>query len=188
LAAREDKLLIAGMWGTIFAVAQKVREKGFSAADFHPENMLQVGGGLKGADLPDNYREIIYDTFNIKPENDYQLYGMQEIGSTMPRCRAGRYHVPPWLVCLPLEKDGEKLVDGVGKGKVEGRAAFFDLSIDGRWGGIISGDHIEISYERCACGAASPSIGSDIVRYSDLEGDDKIACSGTVDAYVRGMA
>jgi len=40
----------------------------------------------------------------------------------------------------------------------------------------------------CACGNASPSIRDDVYRYSDLEGDDKIGCAGTVDAYVRGMA
>jgi len=26
------------------------------------------------------------------------------------------------------------------------------------------------------------------VRYADLEGDDKIGCAGTIDAYVRGVA
>ena len=106
----------------------------------------------------------------------------------VPRCQAGeRYHVPPWLVCLPLDKEGETLMPGVGEGKVVGRAAFFDLSLDGRWGGIISGDRIEIDYAPCKCGNASPSIGIDIQRYADLEGDDKIACSGTIDAYVRGI-
>ena len=89
---------------------------------------------------------------------------------------------------LPLDKAGEKLVPGVGGGPLEGRAGFFDLSIDGRWGGVISGDHIEVDYRPCACGAKSPSISDNIYRYSDLKGDDKIACSGTIDAYVRGIS
>ncbi|MFT4027569.1 MAG: hypothetical protein QM676_12315, partial [Novosphingobium sp.] len=76
----------------------------------------------------------------------------------------------------------------VGEGKVEGRAAFFDLSMDGRWGGVISGDKIEIDYTPCACGARSPSISDTIARYADLSGDDKIGCAGTVDAYVRGLS
>ncbi len=106
----------------------------------------------------------------------------------MPRCHeGGRYHLPPWLVALPLNKDGDALVE-IGSGPVTGRAAFFDLSLDGRWGGVISGDRIEIDFGPCACGNASPSISDTIVRYSDLQGDDKIACSGTVDAYVRGMS
>ncbi len=117
------------------------------------------------------------------------MYGMQELGTSMPRCQGGnRYHVPPWLVCLPLNKEGDALVPGIGEGKVEGRAAFFDLSMDGRWGGVISGDHIEVDYSPCACGNRSPSIADNVYRYADLEGDDKIGCAGTVDAYVRGLS
>jgi hypothetical protein len=71
---------------------------------------------------------------------------------------------------------------------VIGRGAFFDLSIDGRWGGVISGDRVEVNFGPCSCGRASPSIADTVVRYADLEGDDKINCSGTIDAYVRGMA
>jgi hypothetical protein len=62
------------------------------------------------------------------------------------------------------------------------------LSLDGRWGGVISGDRISIDYRPCACGNKGPSIRDNIVRYADLEGDDKIGCAGTVDAYVRGVA
>jgi hypothetical protein len=89
-------------------------------------------------------------------------------------------------VALPLDKDGSRLLPM--EGEVEGRAAFFDLSLDGRWGGVISGDRIEIDFRPCECGAATPSIRDNIVRYADLEGDDKIGCAGTIDAYVRGMA
>jgi hypothetical protein len=62
------------------------------------------------------------------------------------------------------------------------------LSLDGRWGGVISGDKISIDFSPCACGNKGPSIRDDIARYADLEGDDKIGCAGTVDAYVRGLA
>jgi hypothetical protein len=139
--------------------------------------------------LPPNYREFVLETFNLQPSLTYSMYGMQEIQTAMPRCqKGGRYHVPPWLICLPLDKDGEHILPGFGQGQVEGRAAFFDLSVDGRWGGIISGDHIHIDYGTCECGARSPSIRDDIRRYADIHGDDKIACSGTVDAYVRGLS
>ncbi len=150
---------------------------------------MYLGGGLKRAKLPDNYREYVYETFNLQPEFIYQMYSMQELNSSMPRCQAGhRYHLPAWLVAVPLNKEGDALVPGVGEGKVEGRAAFFDLALGGRWGGVISGDHIEIDYSPCACGNASPSIADNIYRYADIEGDDKIGCAGTVDAYVRGLS
>ncbi|MCB2077164.1 MAG: hypothetical protein KDE55_05625 [Novosphingobium sp.] len=189
ISKRDKKLYITGMWGSLYPFAEAVRAKGYSGKDFNPENAVYLGGGLKRAKLPDNYREYVYETFNLQPEFIYQMYSMQELNSSLPRCQEGhRYHMPAWLVALPLNKEGDALAPGVGEGKVEGRAAFFDLSMDGRWGGVISGDHIEIDYSPCACGNASPSIADNIYRYSDLEGDDKIGCAGTVDAYVRGLS
>jgi hypothetical protein len=186
--ARQGKLHVTGLWAGLYAVAKAVREMGYGAKDFHPENSIYVGGGLKRAKLPDDYREFVHETFNIQPQRSYQNYSMQELHSGMPRCQAGgRYHVPPWVVPLILDKAGDNLLPITG-GEYEGRAAFFDLSLDGRWGGVISGDKITIDFGSCACGSKGPSIRDNIVRYADLEGDDKIGCAGTVDAYVRGVA
>ena len=186
MAARDEKLFMTGMWANLYKIAEALRARGLGGADFQDDNMMYVGGGLKGADLPANYREFIRETLNLSEKRNFQMYGMQEIGSALPLCSAGRYHVPPWVVCLPLDRDGETL-QPLGPGEIEGRAAFFDLSLDGRWGGVISGDRIEVTFEPCACGAATPSIRDNVARYKDLVGDDKISCSGTVDAYVRGL-
>lgn len=189
IANREKKLMVAGLWSGLYAVAKVVRDKGYSAKDFNPDNCIYVGGGLKRAQLPDDYQEFVHATFNIPEGRHFQNYSMQELNSGMPKCeKGGRYHVPPWVVPLVLNKEGDALVPHDGKSEIEGRAAFFDLSLDGRWGGVISGDRISLDYGPCACGAASPSVRDDIVRYADLEGDDKIGCAGTVDAYVRGAA
>jgi hypothetical protein len=189
IAKRDEKLYISGMWGSLYPLAEAVRARGYSAKDFNPENGVYLGGGLKRAKLPDNYREYVYETFNLQPRFIFQMYGMQELNTSMPRCQEGhRYHLPAWLVALPVNKEGDELAPGIGEGKVEGRAAFFDLSMDGRWGGVISGDRIEVDFSPCECGNASPSIKDDIARYADLEGDDKIGCAGTVDAYVRGLS
>jgi hypothetical protein len=186
--ARTSKLHVTGLWAGLYNVAKAVRDMGYSAVDFHPENSIYVGGGLKRAKLPDDYREYVYETFNIRPERNYQNYSMQELHSGMPRCRTGnRYHLPPWLVPLILNKAGDTLLP-ITKSEYEGRAGFFDLSLDGRWGGVISGDKVSIDFSPCACGSKGPTIRDDIVRYADLEGDDKIGCAGTVDAYVRGVA
>lgn len=188
IAARKEKLYISGMWASLYKVAEEVRNRGYSAGDFHPDNTIYVGGGLKGAQLPADYREYVFETFNLGPDKNFAMYGMQEIGSAMPRCqKGGRYHLPPWLVCLPLDKEGSELVP-IGSGEAEGRAAFFDLSMDGRWGGVISGDRIQVDFGPCECGAHTPSIRDNVIRYADIQGDDKIACSGTVDAYVRGLS
>jgi hypothetical protein len=185
--SRHQKLHVTGLWASLYDIAKRVRDAGFSASDFNPENSIYVGGGLKGAALPENYREFVYETFNIAPERNYQNYSMQELQSGMPRCQKGmRYHLPPWVVPLILDKSGDNLLTGQ-SGEYEGRAAFFDLSLNGRWGGVISGDKVAIDFSPCACGAKSPSIRDNIARFSDIEGDDKIGCAGTVDAYVRGI-
>jgi hypothetical protein len=186
---RDKKLYVSGLWSGLYAVAKTVRERGFSAADFHPDNCIYVGGGLKRAQLPDDYQAFVHETFNIPPGRHFQNYSMQELNSAMPKCQqGGRYHVPPWIVPLILTKDGDALAPHADGGEIHGRAAFFDLSLDGRWGGVITGDKISLDYRPCACGHAGPSIRDDIVRYADLEGDDKIGCAGTVDAYVRGVS
>ncbi|MEV5834836.1 hypothetical protein [Nocardia sp. NPDC052112] len=185
---RTEKLYISGMWNALYQVAKLVRDMGYAAKDFHPDNCIYVGGGLKRAQLPPDYQEFVYQTFNIPAERDFQNYSMQELNSAMPKCHKGnRYHVPPWIVPFVLDEAGETLLPHA-DGEVEGRAAFFDLALDGRWGGVITGDKIALDFDPCACGCKGPSIRNDIVRYADLAGDDKIGCAGTVDAYVRGLS
>ena len=186
IANRERSLLLTGMFASLYQIAEGVRAKGYSGNDFRDDTALLVGGGLKGAALPDNYREFIFETFNIAEERLYHFYTMQELNTPFPKCHAGKYHVAPWVIALPLDEPGETLLD-IGRGPVQGRAAFFDLSLDCRWGGVISGDRVTMDFGRCGCGHQGPTIADDITRYADL-GGDKISCSGTIDAYVRGEA
>jgi hypothetical protein len=183
---RHDRLHLMGLYGPLFQVAELVRAKGFSGKDFQ-ENSLFVSGGLKRAQVPDEYKQIIHETFNLTQDRICQAYGMQELNTNAVRCSAGRYHMAPWVVLLLLDESGEHLIDRPATGEVEGRAGFFDLSLDGRWGGVISGDKVRATWEPCACGNRSPSIHEDIQRYADTATGDKIACSGTIDAYVRGV-
>lgn len=185
VASRDHKLLLAAMWSSLYQIAEGVRAKGLTGNDFQPDTALLVGGGLKGASLPDNYREYIFETFNIADEHVYHLYTMQELNTPFPKCPAGRYHVPPWVIMLPLDEPGEQLVDPCSS-EIRCRAGYFDLSLDGRWGGVISGDRVDVDFSPCDCGHHGPAIAQEIVRYADLAGGDKITCAGTIDAYVRG--
>jgi hypothetical protein len=187
IKCREDKLLLAGFLPALYPLAVGVREQGFTGKDFQSENALFTGGGLKGAQLPPDYRQTIIETFNLSERHVYQLYSMQEINTPFPRCTAARYHAAPWVMVLPLDEPGEHLLDA-GDGEIECRAAFMDLSLDGRWGGVISGDRVTVDFGPCACGHQGPTIGPEIVRYADLDGGDKITCAGTIDAYVRGAS
>jgi hypothetical protein len=188
IAKRGEKALIIGQFPMIHRVATAIREMGHGGTEFSPETALAVAGGLKGATLPPDYREFCCETLNLQPANIYHFYAMQEVATHMPRCRAGRYHVAPWLLLLPLDRNGETLLEPPASGEFEGRAAFFDLSMDGRWGGVISGDKIQVDYGKCACGHQGPTVNADIVRYKDLPGGDYITCAGTIDAYVRGVS
>jgi len=185
---RGDKLYVSGLWNALYQVARQVRELGYAAKDFHPDNCIYVGGGLKRAQLPPDYQQFVHETFNIPANRHFQNYSMQELNSGMPKCqRGGRYHVPPWMVPFILDEEGNTLLPHTG-GEIEGRAAFFDLALDGRWGGVITGDKISLDLGPCACGNAGATVRDNIVRYADIKGDDKIGCAGTVDAYVRGLS
>ena len=185
---RDEKLYIAGLWNALYQVAKIVRDMGYSAKDFSPDNCIYVGGGLKRAQLPPDYQEFVHQTFNIPASRDFQNYSMLELNSGMPKCQKGdRYHVPPWLVPFILDEEGQALLPHE-TGEIEGRAAFYDLSLDGRWGGIITGDKISLDFSPCACGSKGASVRNNILRYADLQGDDNIGCAGTVDAYVRGLS
>src|SRR5206468_2700714 len=106
IAAREEKMLITGFFGSMYRVAEAVRELGHSG-DFNPENMVLTGGGLKGLSLPAGYRDYIFQTFNVAPEHVFHLYGMQETNTIYPKCSAGRYHLAPWVLLLVLDQSGE---------------------------------------------------------------------------------
>jgi hypothetical protein len=187
IGGRDQKLLFMGMWAMLVRLAEEVRGKGLSAKDFHPENAMMVAGGLKGANVMPNYKQFVYETFNLSSARNAHFYSMQEINSHCPECSAGRFHIPPWLMLLLLDETGDNLIDVSGGGDYEGRAAFFDVTMDARWGGVISGDKIKVSYGQCACGLPGPTIATEIVRYADLAAGDKLTCSGTIDAYVRGV-
>lgn len=187
IEARDVPLLATGMFATLYQIAEGIRAKGHGGDDFDPNNAMMVAGGLKGAALPENYREFVLETFNVTEERLYHAYSMREINATFPLCHHGRYHVSPWVIMLPLDSTGGQLLD-VDAEEIEARAAFFDTSIEGRWGGVISGDRVSVSFGKCGCGHQGPTIGREITRYSDLPGGDKITCAGSIDAYVRGVS
>ena len=187
IEARSLPLLATGMFATLYQIAESIRAKGHGGDDFNPSNAMMVAGGLKGAVLPENYREYVLETFNVAEDRLYHMYSMREINATFPLCHAGRYHISPWVIMLPLDTGGERLLDA-DDGEIEARAAFFDTSIEGRWGGVISGDKVRVSFAECQCGHQGPTVGRDITRYADLPGGDKINCAGSIDAYVRGVA
>ena len=186
LAARHEPIVLSGLWAQHMAIIGRARELGIKDGDFHPQSHISAGGGIKGVQLPNDYQDQV-DRFYGKVIRGTG-YGMTEQAQVLPRCEAKRYHLPPGLIMLLLDRAGETLFEPEpGTGVVEGRFAFLDLLYEGRWGGLISGDKVHVDFaERCACGRWGPSILDDITRYAQSGEDDHIGCAGTIDAYVRG--
>jgi hypothetical protein len=181
-----ERMLFTAMFPMLFRLCEILKKLGASVGDVSGENALSTGGGLKGMPLPPDYRSQIFSMLNIAPTRFLHYYSMQELNVRLPKCIEGRYHVPAEVVLFVLDKEGEELAP-VSDGQVEGRAAFFDMTVDGRWGGTISGDKILADIGTCPCGRPGPTVFDDITRYSDLPDGDKITCAGTMDAYVRGF-
>lgn len=189
LARRKEPLLIIGMMAMLYNVVAAAKARGIPDGDFHLETVISIGGGRKGANLPPDYEEQCRRFFNLGESNFLDGYGMAEMSGFCPIShRTGGWAIPPWIVPLVVDKKGEQLLNPAeGKGEVEGRMAFVDLLADARWGGVITGDKVVVDFSRKEDGLKVPLLRS-LARYKDLaEGDEKLSCAGTIDAYVRGV-
>jgi hypothetical protein len=184
---RKEPMMVSGMWAQYMVLIARARERGIGDGEFHPDTVVNAGGGVKGIALPPDYKEQVERFFGkvVRPG----AYGMTELAQLMPRCEAGRYHRPPGLVWLILDREGERLLtaeDGM-DGVVEGRFGFLDLLHEGRWGGLITGDKVTVDFKpRCACGRHGPTLFDNITRFAQAGEDDHIGCAGTIDGYIRG--
>jgi len=183
VSLRHEPCFVMGMAAQMFEVVERARKLGVPDGDFHPDTLLSAGGGAKHFKLPPDFNEQIRSFFgNVKVRSGY---GMSELTWLFPRCASGRYHMNPYLIPMVLREEGDALV-GPQEGIVEGRFAFLDLMAQERWGGTISGDKVKIDFSgTCPCGIRGSTV-LEVARYADLKGDDKIQCSGTIDAYIRG--
>ncbi len=186
-ARRHEPIFVLGLWAQYMMILELAHAQGIPDGDFHPEAIIKAGGGVKGVALPADYKErVARFVGNVyRPAN----YGMTEMASLTARCEAGRYHAAPGLIMLVLDSAGERLLrseDGR-DGIIEGRFGFLDLLLDGRWGGVITGDKVTLdTNERCPCGRFGPTLLDNISRFAQIGEEDHIGCAGTIDSYVRG--
>lgn len=186
VANRHVPIFLGALWAQHMMIIERAQAMGVGDGEFHPDSVIAAGGGVKGVVLPPDYKEQVNRFYGdvVRPGG----YGMTEMAQRWPMCEHRRYHRPAALICLPLDRPGERLltredaVDGI----IEARMAFLDLTFDGRWGGLISGDKIELDFNDCACGRKGPTILDTITRYAQPGEDDHIGCAGTIDSYVRG--
>lgn len=167
----------------LWQVAQRGMDKG-ATCEFAPGSFIGTAGGAKGMPLPADWEDTVSTFFGTRVQ---RFYGMSEIRGLHKMCSEGHYHVQPWVVPFVLDPDTSELKPRTGLQK--GRAAFFDLSVGGNWGGLISGDEVEIHFsEPCKCGQSTVHILGGIQRYSEKNGgDDKITCAATPQAHSEAL-
>ncbi|HET9629592.1 MAG TPA: hypothetical protein VFP14_08940, partial [Novosphingobium sp.] len=185
---RHNPIYAGLMWGTGYQIAEGLRARGVRDGDFHPDTMASFGGGTKGVPLPEDFKQQIISFFGFTPDRMADTYGMSEVNGLCGKVPGTQsYSIPPWLIPLVLDKAGEKLINPAdGKGTVEGRMAFFDVTADSHWGGIISGDKVIVEFGGGIDDVRTTMVHK-IARYADLEeGEDKLTCAGSIDSYVRG--
>jgi hypothetical protein len=178
-----ERVIIQGFWAQQWTLVERLRSRGLAHLALDEDSLLGVGGGTKGANLPSDFEAQIFDFYGLSDTRQASGYGMSELSAAMPQI-GDRYVIQPWVIPLIVSEDGTELINPP-SGQHEGRFAFFDTAIEGRWGGLISGDRVIADFD-------TPNVtivAGSVARYSDLRGgeDDRLTCAGTVDAFVRSL-
>lgn len=179
-----ERVFVMSTSNLLYQVAKRGLEEGVTGV-FAPDSVFMGGGGAKGVPLPDDLEEVIEQFFNCK--RMISAYGMTEMNSFSVLCEHNRYHVLPWVTIFLLDLEtGQPLPR---KGKQTGRAAFFDMTAESAWGGLITGDLVTVDWDnQCECGRTSYALEKQINRVSEIQGgDDKISCAATPQAQADAM-
>lgn len=174
-----------GFWPVIYDWAVEALSHGIRGV-FGPGSVFVTGGGTKGRDMPDNWRDRIWEFLGF--DTYFNTFGMSEMTAGNPQCKHGNYHFPAVTVPFVLDVDtGEPMPR---TGRQTGRLAVMDLLARTYWGGLVTGDLVTVGgwEEPCACGRAGPYLDPDIRRISEVTGgEDKINCAGAPAAHDRAL-
>ena len=171
------RVFISGSYPILYEVAAEGLAQGIDHV-FDPRSAVRTGGGNKGVALPDNFMDVIKQFLGV--DTIQEIYGMSEVNAMHWACEHGHYHIQPWII--PFVLDPQDSTPLPRTGVQTGRAAFFDLSNESHWGGVISGDEVTLDWRgNCPCGRSSVFIHHAIMRFSDKQGvdDDRISCAAT---------
>lgn len=179
-----QRIYMAAPWSMIYPLAEEGLKQGRRNI-FHPDSVILTGGGAKGMQLPDNWREVIAEFTGVRRID--MAYSMSEVMGTHKMCEHGRYHMVPWVIPFILDPETSKPMPRTGT--TTGRAAFYDLSATSHWGGFITGDEVTLHWDSpCPCGRTTPFFDDPIRRFSEARGgDDKITCAATPEAHQEAL-
>jgi hypothetical protein len=168
------RVFVMGSYNLLYELATEGIARGVDGV-FAPDSVVASGGGAKGLVVPDNWQEPVLQFFGV--DSVKMGYGMSEVSAMHMMCEQGRYHVQPWIIPYVLDPDTNR--PSPREGTQVGRASFYDPANASHWGGVMSGDEIELCWDPCRCGRTTVHIGPDIERYSEKQGDDRITCAAT---------
>jgi hypothetical protein len=179
-----QRVFVMSTSNLLYTAAKRGLQEGLSGV-FAPDSVFMGGGGAKGVPLPDDLEEVVCKFFNT--QRMISSYGMTEMNSFSVLCDHDRYHVLPWVTVYLLDLEtGQPLARTA---KQTGRAAFFDMTQDSTWGGLITGDLVTVNWDHpCECGRTSVALEKKINRVTEVQGgDDKISCAATPQAQAEAM-
>lgn len=179
------RVYIGATWNLLHNMARAGLERGLRGV-FAADSYLTTTGGAKGVVQPEGWRDDVLRFTGAARLNE--TYAMSETPSgSHARCEHGHYHFAHTVIPFLLDPDTGRPLPR--RGRQTGRAAFFDLGADTRWGGFITGDEISVEWDApCPCGRPSRYVAGAIQRYSDKHGgDDKITCAATEDSHREAM-
>jgi hypothetical protein len=179
------RVYIGATWNLLHDMARAGLARGLQNV-FGADSFVATTGGAKGVVQPEGWRDDVLRFTGAKVLNE--SYAMSEVvGGSHMRCEHGNFHFAHTVIPYVLDPETSKPLPRTGR--VTGRAAFFDLGADIRWGGFITGDEITVEWDApCPCGRPSRYVAGPIQRYSEKNGgDDKITCAATESSHREAM-
>ena len=178
------RVYVSATWNLLHNMAKAGLERGLEGV-FAPGSFLSTSGGAKGIVQPEGWRDDVLRFTGAKRLNE--TYSMSEVVASHTRCEHGHYHFSPTAIAFVLDPQTSRPLPRTGR--VTGRAAFFDLGAESRWGGFITGDEITVDWDTpCPCGQSSAYVVGPIQRYSEKQGgDDKITCAASESSHREAM-
>lgn len=181
---RGKRIYVWATWNLLHNMAKAGLARGLEGV-FAADSAVSTGGGSKGMVQPEGWQDDILRFTGARQL--HELYAMSEVLASHWKCEQGNFHFSHTAIPFLLDPDTSRPLPRAGR--VTGRAAFFDLGADSRWGGFITGDELTVEWDKpCSCGRSSCYATGSITRYSEKKGgDDKISCAASDDAHSEAM-
>jgi hypothetical protein len=160
------RVLVFGGTPSVCTLVQEGLKQGGSDVLVRGGGHALIVGGLKGLALKPDWEDDMRRYFGAS--RLHENYGMTEVTASFVVCNKGRYHCHPWVVPYVFDSHTARPLPRLGE--QTGRLGFFDLAARTYWGGVVSADHVTLSWNPCGCGRTSAYIRPAISR--DIDGSD----------------